>query len=107
MIDDLERLDAPWEPWTPKVGDRVRIRFSAECRGHVEESNPDAERADGAIGTVIEWPKKKSANHPITVAYDAPWWSPEVGATCFAGHWAVIELEPLTADALPGCEEPS
>jgi len=69
----------PWEPFSFKIGDRVRIRLSAECavqfwgprgvRGH-----PDG--IDGAAGVVTKMGPSNLApwsdTHPICVTFDEP-----------------------------------
>ncbi len=37
-----------WEPWTPQVGQRVRIKLSTECPQFFGND------FDGAIGTVVD-----------------------------------------------------
>lgn len=64
--------EAFWQPWQPKVGDRVRIQVSGECQNHHlgnwhasdgrtliqalkdgDIGGPGYQGANGAIGTVI------------------------------------------------------
>lgn len=50
-------LDDPgtgvWEPWSPKVGDRVEIHRSAECLEQYEFTHAE-HLADGARGEVVQ-----------------------------------------------------
>lgn len=117
MIDLTDRdLDRPWVPENARpfvVGDRVRVRLSAECRkrvlvrsvitGKVVNGRGVGHRveSDGQIGTVIDWlplfgpPKKRT--HNILVRYDHPI---PLGGSQFSengGGFAAIELELIEA----------
>lgn len=99
-------LDQPWEPWQPKVGDRVRVRLNGECHrryhvmsllgthsdvryGHVPEE-------DGRIGTVAIGPGRPSEpSHRFAVVYDVPMFSD--GLPIVGGAYAAIELELIEA----------
>ncbi len=104
-----------WEPWTPEIGQPVRIRISGECelvgapgtpagdageRGHRPEE-------DGRTGVVIEHPLGINAagldaqGHRYRVRRDGPL----IGGYR-AGVYAAIELEPLAPPApAPGAED--
>lgn len=75
-----------WEPWEPKVGDRVKVNFSAECevinmlgspaaestipRGHAADIN-----AQGKSGTIAELElgdEAVSSQHHYLVRLDDP-----------------------------------
>lgn len=97
-----------WEPWQPKVGDRVRINVSAECRtfhlpprgGGLQTVLMPQEQvrlyANGQIGVVekISDPEPdesaEDAAHRFYVTDGKP--SPSVGWDDF---FAACELEPL------------
>ena len=66
--------DAPYEPWHPTPGQRVRVRRSLECpSGHHITSLCD----DGHTGKVVSEPpgrplKPPAGRHPYLVFYDHP-----------------------------------
>ena len=97
-------LDAPWQPWTPKVGDRVRIRLSGECQAEVQAGSP-MHRAGmlsghvpdehGMTGTVdmVNSREYVRDQHPYLVQFDRPLF---LGNDCSCGDlYAAAELEPL------------
>lgn len=110
-FDAIADLDAPIEPWQPKVGDRVRIRLGGECNirpahegvtlsgrrvpdpgtpGHADPCR------DGLLGTVIERPPGLGGvdwrGHTYAVRYDHAL----VGTDNVIGSfYAACELEPL------------
>ena len=107
MLEMPSDLDRPWEPWTPKVGDRVRIRLNGECAQNwphdyayggncpgVRRIGHD-EREHDRTGTIriTDMPVQ---SHPYLVKLDAPFiwecWRME-HVSC-----AAIELEPLEDD---------
>lgn len=50
-------LDAPVPAgWTPKVGDRVRVRLSGEC-----DKGVHLDQQDGLVGTVVDHPPMYAA----------------------------------------------
>lgn len=77
-------MGAPlWEPWSPKVGDRVRVRISAECVPAMPLDSVFARAGcvhhhraeDGAIGTVdrvdsVSRSGHRVPGHPYHVAFD-------------------------------------
>ena len=81
---------APYEPWTPQLGQRVKVVLSPECDYcNVEE--------DGRIGTVVTLghlpgvDSYRIAAHRVWVRFDDV--QPlDTGASNFA----VVELEPCT-----------
>ncbi len=107
MIDFMAMdPDAVVEPWQPKVGDRVRVRLSAECNlkwstvglssGRDYGAQRHAPEVDGVVGSVVEQPAFTNAppGHPYPVRYDKPLW---VGFNHVAGgNYAASELEPLS-----------
>lgn len=108
--------DAIYEPWTPAIGDRVRVVLNGECRVTFrprDERGPHGPRFEGhpeeqlvlagavLIGTVVDPPSGFRGNygHHCYVRYDTPTRIPD-GAVI--GCWyAACELEPLPADAPP------
>jgi hypothetical protein len=118
LAAELDREPAYWEPWTPKPGDRVRVRVNAECLYCVDIRFPECyERAladDDRMATVSsvghddcscryvdEPPDPAHMAHDVWVKwderrpYDDP--VPRVGEwECpFDAHFAACELEPL------------
>lgn len=98
-----------WEPWQPKVGQRVRVRLSAECnmeyspetRGvrvskHPVFGHPDV--LDGMVGKVISV-GLYSNHHPYSVHFmDRYEWLDELWC-CHS--FAAIELEPVEWPSRP------
>lgn len=104
-------LDAAYEPWKPRVGQRVRIRLSGECRAELPVEctarfaggnlahHPGQ---DGVVGTVsrpsYRIPREnldyaRRIDHPYCVNYDAP--LEYLGRMWGGGNFASCELEPL------------
>jgi hypothetical protein len=92
--------DAPWEPpgmYRPKVGDRVRIRLSAECP-EADQSRPvmygHEAWTDGAVGIVRRrdqtWPND---DHPYLV--QLPHEDRGGRYIPLTGYYAAVELVPL------------
>lgn len=89
-----------WEPWTPAVGERVRIRISPECPGRRSALLPDwiiqhAEDESGQVGRIVEM-------LPPLVPLDGDSHPYGVEHTNFAGmrvvkRFAAVELEPMEA----------
>ena len=91
-----------WEPWTPQVGQRVRVRISAECNieyppdadavrfsGHAVFGHPSV--LDGMVGKVISG--FYSHHHPYNVHFsDRYEWLDKLWC-CHS--FAAIELEPV------------
>jgi hypothetical protein len=87
-----------WEPWRPEIGQRVRVRISAECRedwGRGPEGHPSW--ADGLTGIVVDKPycvqnanPQALARHPYSVLLDED----GPGGT-YGLRMAAIELEPI------------
>jgi hypothetical protein len=70
-----------WEPWKPKLGDRVRVHLSAECRQEwpAESSYPRHPKIighvwewDGLVGTVRQIDSRDTpyGHHPYVVLFD-------------------------------------
>ena len=109
MIEMPSDLDRPWEPWTPKVGDRVSVRLNGECkhkfaarsaRSHqIFRGVPHAREHDGLTGTVIErpshWPAVPMTSHRYYVRFDVPPVTSYWGGVTTMAPFAAIELEPL------------
>jgi hypothetical protein len=114
---DLGRVVEYWEPWTPKVGDRVRVHLSGECLGY------HASEQDGVLGTVddiIDFAdieadnataptpedvitREDIAGHIYSIVYDAPIsirlskWEVALGFSPYEEDdlFAAAELEPI------------
>lgn len=105
-------VDAPapaayWESWTPKIGDRVRVRLNGECR--VDWRSHDVQMTskglvqghqlveDGRLGTVSDCgegfpcPHTKPMGHEYGIEYDTP--MDALGIVWAGGHYAAGELE--------------
>lgn len=88
-----------WEPWTPEVGQRVRVRLSGECQfaeqnggAHTVYIEPFSE--DGVIGRAVPavWPTALEAGHAYFVAFE----DGQGAASSGRGGWyAAMELEPI------------
>ncbi len=102
MSDDMR----PYWPGVFKIGERVRVRLSAECRevfANVGLNGPYDVIVDthighllaeeGRMGTVIESPLTKQTGHNIVVRLDHGIHSG--GGTMRAVSYAATELEPL------------
>jgi hypothetical protein len=98
-----------WEPWTPKIGDRVRVRLSVECDaqfrrsargGDLSNMRPHAPRGhyfakeDGEVGHVEGIlgegqlrEHRPVRGHRFAVRYESD--------PTKIGGYAAIELEPL------------
>ena len=78
-----------WEPWRPVVGQRVRVRLSAECGiGGIHGL-----REDGATGVLIASDSgagQVQADHPYLVCFDRPLTAPLVRSW----FYCAAELEP-------------
>lgn len=68
MIDHSLSVDdgAVWEPWTPKVGDRVRVRLTGECPMHDVPNYPL--RVHDMAGVILLDTRE---DHPFLVRQDA------------------------------------
>ena len=104
MLEMPSDLDRPWEPWTFKVGDRVRVRLSGECRwarfskalgdGHLPVE-------DGLEGEIVDWPEgwPRGGGHDLAVWFDSPplLVDPDTGVPGYLtrASYAAIELELL------------
>ena len=94
-----------WEPWQPEIGQRVRIRLSAECNvswcdDRYRDGHPI--EADGATGTVVKDrpdPPLWGATHPYVVVFDEPIVAPLFAdgreSMWHGNYFAAIELEPI------------
>ncbi len=108
-IEHRNDLESWRGSWTPKVGDRVRVRLSPECQFRYLRAARDnkpisvnvghAPEEDGATGTVIDlashglgWARPK-ASHPFTVDFDTR----ITLSDCYliGSSYAASELEPL------------
>ena len=103
-----------WEPWQPKIGDRVRVRLNGECRFETSGFNrygvpskrypTHREWENGKTGTVIPCRfitshgfcshASDGRGHWIVVQYDIVEDHPDINT--IAGHYAAVELEPIT-----------
>lgn len=46
MIDEERRV---WEPWVPEIGQRVRVRLSAECQTRMNHASPPPSVSDRTL----------------------------------------------------------
>lgn len=91
-----------WEPWTPQIGQRVRVSLSAECQFRYTTGITHHPVMDGAIGVVREGVGHRCEGHDAGHAY-AVWFEPvliETSSEGFPLRWvahcfAAIELEPV------------
>jgi len=109
-----------WEPWTPTIGQRVRVRLSGECqyRPHIirvpslvclgpATSGGHPPELDRAVGHII-----RSSTAPMCRCADrppdedphryavelTPWvYSRDGLKPCMGAYFAAIELEPICA----------
>jgi hypothetical protein len=111
LLSDEPQDQTFFEPWQPKIGDRVRVRLNGECRfetfgmnrhGILSERKPShREWEDGKTGTVVlcRWIAEDGYclsdrwGHGIVIEYDTEVNRPDIFAK--AGHYAACELEPL------------
>ena len=114
-VDDDDQASATgtptavrWEPWTPEIGQRVRIRLSAECpRLRAEPGHKETRTAwhshseDGMTGRVVAptpgvWmPRMDIDGHPYLVDFDPEAVHFEGCISFCALYFAVPELEPI------------
>lgn len=99
-------LNAPIEPWDPKIGDRVRVRLNGECQvplwrwsplGVQSMNETHDHREHGQIGTVNQHPdwarQAVLLGHPYAVWFDQPI---RINTGLLVGAcYAACELEPL------------
>lgn len=96
-----------WEPWTPQIGQRVRVRSRPECYYCREYGEEEA----GLAGTVFAIrppcePNDEQRGRAEPGAYAHRFWvklDVQVDGCNFA-HFAAIELEPVNAE--PDGDEP-
>lgn len=99
-----------YEPWQPKVGDRVRVRLSGECQAvciYYRRAGAPLHKniPDGRIGTVVEGHPMIDANDARLHARDGHTYPVEFDDAVLApygfivgSHFAATELEPLDDD---------
>ena len=82
-----------WEPWTPQIGQRVRVLPRPECFYCREEGEQEV----GLIGQVTDieftpWPidEKGAPAHRYWVTFDD-----RAATDCGMNHFAAGELEPV------------
>lgn len=98
-----------WEPWKPKVGDRVEVRVSGECGwrgdpGSAAEQRGEGHPAwmDGKTGEVVEidpTPGAAAVGHRYLIDWDVPHvegWRTFVGSAYAAAE--LLPLAPATDD---------
>jgi hypothetical protein len=108
--DDAQEMPA----WLPRfqVGDRVRVRLSAECRqnwptdnGHGDGHQGEEDGRPGVIDRlwpVTDHPDWGCQSHPYSVRYDQSFPSGLRQSHYWSGGWyAITELEPLTSESPP------
>lgn len=114
--ESREESPAWWKPWTPKVGDRVRVRVNMECSYCLDPHFPKcydmALSDDGRTGTVYDvghdrcscrWedeedgPSEDHLGHDVWIKWDErrSYDEPVLEGIPFDAHFAASELEPL------------
>ena len=91
-----------WEPWKPREGSRVRVRYPGECKvdwgkvgDRLGENLGHPPEFDGATGVVFRIDDDYGA-HRYAVAFDVVVAvARKNGAQARGAHFAAIELEPL------------
>jgi hypothetical protein len=81
-----------WQPWTPQLAQRVRVRRSAECRSnhHILDGSDD-----GRVGTVAVADRPLVTDHAYFVWYDRPVPTGIIFPPAITGqYYAASELEP-------------
>lgn len=104
-LAEAEAKGGCYEPWQPKIGDRVRIRLNGECmkahHDHCAAGKVEARTGrplghpmflNGREGTVSGFdPNNRQRGHPYIVHFGARFeW---LGESWTAEHFAAIELE--------------
>lgn len=113
LID--EDLDRPYEPWRPRIGQRVRVRLSGECQFVYPSGTKHFAVSDAAIGTILNGLPFANCDHSdhqtahrYCVVFEPPVLVEQIGTY---RHWlhsqcfAAIELEPL--EEVPTAEQPA
>jgi hypothetical protein len=94
-------IAAVYEPWSPRIGDRVRVRLSGECRWDRDGAAKDDPGHDliwdRRLGTVVEIHRSAwQLGHDYLVALDAcPGGEPHEPSGPHGDWFAAVELEPL------------
>lgn len=92
-------MTAIWEPWTPEIGQHVRILTRPECF-YCREDHDVEVGATGVISEINEPPAldlgPAAAAHRFWVLFDDPEIATRTAAGCMESHFAAIELEPIT-----------
>ena len=96
MSDDTR----PWEPWTPRVGQRVTVRLSPECRRCYHLRTHPGQAFQGMTGTVVKFDPRPHFDetdmvHNYAVVPDRSWWPDSEFSDRGPAVFAAIELEPL------------
>ena len=91
-----------WEPWTPAVGDRVRVRLSAECPVTWTHDAPELDGAPGYVRNIFPAHEWQGQGHNYYVAFDPPVHYPHgpkrIIMPYFGCVFAAIELEPILTE---------
>ena len=104
MIEMPSDLDRPWEPWTFKVGDRVRILPHPECRAVAPKRTIGgqigvpfhSEILIGEIGHVWKIDEHEDlAGHRYLVEFGRQITDPKIPYPFWLAFYAAIELELL------------
>ena len=105
-LEDDEPDNAPWEPWSPRVGDRVVVRLSGECQGADLATGrrfSHARQCDGETAVVVHITPWVSHSFEVQMDRMADWISDGTLYRAFAAY-AAIELE-LISDSEPAADE--
>jgi hypothetical protein len=94
-----------WEPWVPAVGQRVRVRFTSECRARPHTDSPQGDLAmpghfaweDGVTGVVTyDQIDTIQQGHRFMVRWDTV--RDHRGYRLTGAVYAAAELRPLASD---------
>lgn len=108
MVTDYDlAVPSSWQPWTPKIGQRVRIRVSEECpalraKPHQKENltRYHSRSETGRVGTVVKetpgaWnPRKGLDGHDVLIDFYPGFVHFQGCISFYAGYFAAEELEP-------------
>lgn len=91
-----------YEPWTPEVGQRVRVSISPECQSHARAMESHyIPVANGRTGTVVTWGRYDGLQDNIEARYPGHRYMVRLDVPLAPDRPRIIlaaaELEPLEA----------